>query len=98
MYVTEQIEGLLKLAALDAAKGEVINIGNVNEITVLELAKKVIEITDSPSPIQFSPLPEDDLLRRSPDISKAKQILGWEPKVPLDKGLKRMVAWISHNL
>jgi UDP-glucuronate decarboxylase len=93
-YITDQIEGLLRLAALDAARGQVINIGNVNEITVLELAQKVIEVTGSQSPISFHPLPEDDPLRRRPDVTRAKQILGWEPKVPLEKGLVRTVEWV----
>lgn len=94
-YVTDQIEGLLRLAALDAAEGQVINIGNVNEITVLELARKVIEVTGSRSPVSFHPLPEDDPLRRRPDVTRAKEILGWEPKVPLEYGLKRMVEWVK---
>jgi len=94
-YVTDQIEGLLLLASLDEARGQVINIGNVGEITVLALAKKVIEITGSPSTITFHPLPEDDPLRRRPDVTRAKQILGWEPKVPLEKGLIRTIEWIK---
>jgi UDP-glucuronate decarboxylase len=93
-YVTDQIEGLLRLASLDAARGQVINIGNVNEITVLALAKKVIEITGSSSIVSFHPLPEDDPLRRRPDITRAKLILGWEPKVPLEKGLVRTIEWV----
>jgi UDP-glucuronate decarboxylase len=93
-YVTDQIEGLLRLASLDKARGQVINIGNVNEITVLGLAKKVIEITGSSSAISFYPLPEDDPLRRRPDVTRAKQLLGWEPKVPLEKGLVRTIEWI----
>ncbi len=93
-YVTDQIEGLLLLASVDEARGQVINIGNVNEITVLELAKKVIEIPGSSSTITFQPLPEDDPRRRRPDVTRAKQILGWEPKVPLEKGLVRTIAWI----
>ncbi|MDD1682815.1 MAG: SDR family oxidoreductase [Methanoregula sp.] len=93
-YVTDQIEGLLRLASLDTARGQVINIGNTNEITILELAKKVIEITGSSSEISFSPLPEDDPLRRRPDVTRAKQLLGWEPKVPLEKGLERTIAWV----
>jgi UDP-glucuronate decarboxylase len=93
-YVTDQIEGLLRLAALDNAEGEVINIGNVNEITVLELAHKVIEVTGSRSPVSYHPLPEDDPMRRRPDITKAKEILGWEPKVPLEKGLGRTIEWV----
>jgi len=93
-YVTDQIEGLLRLASLDAARGQVINIGNVNEITVLTLAKKVIEITGSSSTLSFHPLPEDDPLRRRPDVTRAKQLLEWEPKVPLEKGLVRTIEWI----
>ena len=93
-YVTDQVEGLLRLASLDAARGQVINIGNVNEITVLTLAKKVIEITGSSSTLSFHPLPEDDPLRRRPDVTRAKKILGWEPKVPLEKGLVRTIEWI----
>jgi len=93
-YVTDQIEGLLRLAAFDAAKGQVINIGNVNEITVLELAKKVIALTGSKSPLSYSPLPEDDPLRRRPNVTNAKEILGWVPKTPLETGLKRTIAWI----
>jgi UDP-glucuronate decarboxylase len=94
-YVTDQIEGLLRLAALDAAEGQVINIGNVNEITVLELAKKVIALSGSSSSISFHPLPEDDPLRRRPDVTKAREILTWQPKVPLEKGLMRVIEWIK---
>ena len=93
-YVTDQIEGLLRLASLDAARGQVINIGNVNEITVLTLAKKVIKLTGSSSTLSFHPLPEDDPLRRRPDVTRAKQLLEWEPKVPLEKGLVRTIEWI----
>jgi UDP-glucuronate decarboxylase len=94
-YVTDQIEGLLRLASMDAAEGQVINIGNVNEITVLELAKKVIGRTGSKSAISYQPLPEDDPLRRNPDITKAGEILGWEPKASLDYGLMRTIEWIK---
>jgi len=93
-YVTDQIEGLLLLASVDEARGQVINIGNVNEITVLALAKLVIKITGSSSTITFHPLPEDDPHRRRPDVTRAKQMLGWEPKVPLEKGLVRTIDWI----
>jgi UDP-glucuronate decarboxylase len=94
-YVTDQVEGLLRLASLDAARGQVINIGNVDEITVLALAKKVIGITGSSSSLSFHPLPQDDPLRRRPDITRAKQVLDWEPKVPLEKGLVRTIEWIK---
>jgi UDP-glucuronate decarboxylase len=96
-YVTDQIEGLLRLATLDAAEGQVINIGNVNEITVLELAKKVITLTGSKSDLSYSPLPEDDPLRRRPDVTRAKEILGWVPKTSLETGLGRTIEWIQQS-
>lgn len=94
-YVTDQIEGLLRLAALDTAEGRLINIGNVNEIAVYELARKVITLTGSKSTLSFHPLPEDDPLRRRPDVTRAKEILGWVPKATLEKGLGRTIEWIK---
>ena len=94
-YITDQIEGLMKLAALDEARGEVINIGNVNEITVLELARKIVALIRSSSDFAFAPLPLDDPLRRRPDITKARKVLGWEPTVPLEKGLLRTIDWVK---
>ncbi len=93
-YVTDQIAGLLRLASLDDAEGEVINIGNVQEVTVMDLARKVISLTNSESGFSYQPLPVDDPLRRWPDITKAKEILGWKPKVSLKTGLVRTIAWI----
>ena len=90
-YVTDQTEGLLRLASLDKARGQVINIWNVNEITIIGLVKKVIEMTGSSSKVSFHLLPEDDPLRRRPDVARAKQVLGWEPKVPLENGLVRTI-------
>lgn len=72
-----------------------INIGNFNEITVLELARKIVALTDSSSDFVFAPLPLDDPLRRRPDIAKARKILGWEPKVSLDNGLIRTIEWVK---
>ena len=92
-YVTDQVEGLLKLAFSEGAKGEVVNIGSDKEITILELAKLIQELTNSSSKIEFYPLPKDDPPRRQPDITKAKEILGWEPKVGLKEGLSKMIKW-----
>ena len=64
------------------------NIGNPGEFTVLECAKLVLQVTGSKSKLRFGPLPEDDPKQRRPDISKAKKLLGWEPKVDLETGLK----------
>jgi UDP-glucuronate decarboxylase len=94
-YVTDQIEGLLRLAALDEARGEVINIGNINEITILDLARKIVELTGSSSDFAFTPFPQDDPLRRKPDITKAKRILNWEPKVSLEQGLLKTISWVK---
>jgi len=92
-YVTDQIEGLLRLLWVDNAAGEIVNIGNPDEITILELAEVIKKITNSESPIEFySPQP-DDPRRRCPDISKARELLKWEPKVELEKGLTKLVGW-----
>jgi UDP-glucuronate decarboxylase len=92
-YLTDQIEGLLKLAYLDKAKASVVNIGNDKETTILEMAKMVLNLTGSRSEITFQPLPEDDPLRRKPVIARARKILSWEPKVPLEEGLARTIEW-----
>ena len=96
-YVTDQVEGLLKLALSEEAKGEVVNIGSDKEITILELAKLIQELTNSSSEIIFKELPKDDPLRRKPDITKAKEILGWEPKVELKEGLLKMIEWFKEK-
>ena len=96
-YVTDQIEGLLKLVFLDGMQGEVVNIGSDKEVTVLEIADLIKRLTNSKSEIVFSKLPEDDPVRRKPDIGKAKRVLGWEPKVGLQDGLRRMVRWVMEK-
>lgn len=96
-YLTDQIEGLLKLAFSEKANGEVVNIGSGEEITILELAKLVKELTDSDSEIEFYPLPTDDPIRRKPDITKAKMLLHWEPKVGLEEGLRKMIEWFKEK-
>ena len=90
-YVTDQVTGLLKLAGYDGIDGSVINIGNPLEMSVLDLARKIIEITGSKSVISYHPLPPDDPQRRFPDISRAAEVLKWEPEVDLDYGLRVMI-------
>ena len=90
-YMTDQVEGLLRFAYLDEGRDKIINIGNEDEVKITDLAKKIKDLTDSSSKIANYPLPEDDPLRRCPDITKAKKILGWEPKISLDDGLNRMI-------
>lgn len=96
-YLTDQIEGLLKLASREEAKGSVVNIGNDLETSVLDMARKVLEITGSSSEIAFHPLPKDDPLRRKPVITRAREILGWEPKVSLEDGLARTIEWYKSS-
>ena len=96
-YVTDQVECLLKLAFSEGAKGEVVNIGSDIEITILELAELIRELTNSSSEIVFEELPEDDPPRRKPDITKAKELLGWEPKVELEEGLSKMIKWFEEK-
>ena len=85
-YVSDEIEGILRLAKSDEHLP--VNIGNPTEFTILECAKKVLEVTGSKSKIKYEPLPQDDPKQRRPDISKARELLGWEPKVDLESGLR----------
>ncbi|MFH0795848.1 MAG: UDP-glucuronic acid decarboxylase family protein [Candidatus Omnitrophota bacterium] len=95
-YVSDLVRGLVRLAE-NAQKSKesysVVNLGNPEEITVLNLAKKVVSLCDSRSKIVFKPLPEDDPTRRCPDISRAKKLLGWEPEIGMEEGLKITIAW-----
>ncbi len=90
-YVDDTIRAIMLMMKNDAANGEIINIGNPNEITVLNLAKLIKELTNSSSDIVFLPLPKDDPKQRRPNIDKAKKILDWEPKVSLEEGLRRTI-------
>lgn len=92
-YVEDMVKGILKLMKSEGAGP--INIGNPVEMTVLDLAKKIKEITKSASPIVFKDLPENDPKQRRPDITKAKNELAWRPKVDLDEGLKRTIKWFK---
>ena len=95
-YVDDLVAGLNKL--LHADYHLPVNIGNPAEMTVLEFAKKIIEMTGSKSTIIYKPLPEDDPQVRQPDISKAKEILGWEPKVALETGLIKTIEYFRSRL
>jgi dTDP-glucose 4,6-dehydratase len=89
-YVSDLIRGLYGLATSDEHLP--VNIGNPHEMTLLELAEAVIRATGSKSEIVFEALPVDDPQVRQPDITRAQQVLGWEPEVELDEGLKRLLA------
>jgi dTDP-glucose 4,6-dehydratase len=90
-YVDDLIEGIRRLMEVDYPYP--VNLGNPEEYRVLELAQLVKELTGSPSPIAFLPLPEDDPKQRRPDITLARRLLGWEPRVPVREGLKRTIAY-----
>ena len=93
-YVSDLVAGIQKAMFTAETKGEVFNLGNPGEFTILELARLAIEISGSRSEIEFRPLLfDDDPTRRRPDIGKAKERLGWEPLVPLREGLEKAIAW-----
>jgi UDP-glucuronate decarboxylase len=92
-YRDDLVEGMIRMMnGPDEFVGPV-NLGNQGEFTILELAKQVIALTDSKAKIVHRPLPQDDPTRRQPDITLAKKMLGWEPKVPLREGLEKTIAW-----
>jgi nucleoside-diphosphate-sugar epimerase len=90
-YVDDLIAGFLTFMATPADVVGPLNLGNPHEFTIIDLARKVIELTGSPSNIVHRPLPHDDPKQRQPDIAKAKELLAWSPQVPLDDGLKRTI-------
>jgi nucleoside-diphosphate-sugar epimerase len=92
-YVSDLVTGLEKAMFTKGARGEVFNLGNPDEYTVLELARNIVKLTGSKSKIVFKRLPSDDPTKRKPDITKAKKILGWEPKVSLEKGLNKTIDY-----
>ena len=95
-YVDDLIEGIKKLLYSDEA--DPVNLGNPEEITVLDFAKEIIDLTGSKSRIIFCPLPENDPKVRQPDITKAKTILGWEPRVSRQEGLRRTLQYFKKKL
>jgi dTDP-glucose 4,6-dehydratase len=90
-YYTDLIDGIYRLLTSDVDTP--VNIGNPSEYSILEFARKILEITGSRSEIVFEELPVDDPKVRQPDISKARKLLGWEPRVPLDEGLRRTIDY-----
>lgn len=93
-YVSDEIEGFVRLAK--ATEHLPVNIGNPNEFTILECAQKVIEVTGSKSKLRYGPLPPDDPKQRCPDISKAKSLLGWGPKIDLEMGLRLSLEYFRN--
>jgi len=94
-YVDDLVDGLFRLMHSPPEITGPINLGNPGEFTMLELAETVVELTHSKSTIEFHELPQDDPTRRRPDITRASESLGWEPKVPLREGLSRTIAYFE---
>ncbi len=97
-YVDDQVEAIVRLMDSPPDFTGPVNIGNPIESSILELAKRIIELTASKSRLVFQPLPHDDPRQRCPDIGLAKKTLGWEPKVPLEKGLKQTIRYFDQLL
>ena len=95
-YIDDLVRGLHRL--LEVEHHLPVNLGNPHEMTVLEFAKKIIGLTGSKSEIVYQPLPQDDPQVRQPDITKARQLLGWEPQVHADEGLKRTIEFFRERL
>src|SRR5207248_10534560 len=94
-YVDDLVRGLVLLA--ESGEHMPVNIGNPNELTLLDLAEKVLKTTGSSSEIVFEALPIDDPQVRQPDITRAKQVLGWQPEIELEDGLRRMLAALGRE-
>jgi UDP-glucuronate decarboxylase len=97
-YVDDLVDGLIRLMNSPAGATGPVNLGNPAEFTMLELAKKVLALAGGDGPIEHRPLPPDDPVRRRPDIGLARELLGWEPTVPLDEGLRRTVGYFRDAL
>lgn len=95
-YVSDMVDGLIGLMESKVADGPV-NLGNPHEVDVNDLVERILRLTGSASTVVHRPLPVDDPRRRKPDISRAKRLLGWEPKVELEQGLQATIAWFAEE-
>ncbi|NQT28720.1 MAG: SDR family oxidoreductase [Candidatus Omnitrophica bacterium] len=95
-YVDDLVEGIIKMMNIDYKLP--LNLGNPVEFTVIELANLVLKLTGSKSKIEYLPLPEDDPKQRQPDISKVKRMLGWQPKISLEEGLKKTIEYFKNRI
>ncbi|KQP97594.1 epimerase [Rathayibacter sp. Leaf185] len=93
LYVDDLVDGILRMA--DSADAGPINLGSIDELELGDLARRIVAIIGSDSEIRYEPRPVDDPERRKPDITKAREILGWEPTVPLEDGLARTIEWFA---
>lgn len=96
-YVSDMVEGIFRMGKVEGLKGEVVNLGNEDERTILELAELIKKIANYKGELKFQDLPSDDPTRRRPDITKARTLLNWEPKVDLMTGLKSTLEYFQKN-
>ena len=94
-FVDDMVSGLEKTMFSEKTQGEVLNLGNPDEKTILEFAEIIIRLTSSSSKMQFEDLPQDDPYRRKPDINKAKSLISWEPRVSLEEGIKKTIEFFK---
>lgn len=94
-YIDDMIEGIKKTMFSDDSKGQVVNMGNPTELTILNISDLIKKMTNSSSQIVFEEFPQDDPKQRKPDITKVKTLLGWEPKVDINEGLKKTIDYIK---
>ncbi len=94
-YIDDMVDGIIRMMESKAGITGPINLGNPDEFTMEELAEKILEKTGSKSPLSYKPLPQDDPEQRQPDIRLARELLGWEPKIALDRGLDKAIAYFS---
>jgi UDP-glucuronate decarboxylase len=97
-YVDDLVEAFIRLMDTDDTVTGPINLGNPGEFTIRQLAEMVVRLTGSRSQIEYRPLPSDDPQQRQPDISKAREVLGWQPTIPLEQGLTRTIAYFDDLL
>jgi UDP-glucuronate decarboxylase len=97
-FVSDLVEGIYKLLSLEAPVNTPVNLGNSNEFSMLELAEKVIQVTQSNSEIVFEPLPQDDPRQRRPDITLAKVLLGWQPLINLESGIEKTADYFRKEM
>jgi dTDP-glucose 4,6-dehydratase len=95
-YVSDLVEGLWRL--MERGGSDPVNIGNPHEMTLLQLAERILRLAGSRSQIVFKPLPEDDPKVRQPDIGRARSLLAWEPRVDTEEGLRLTLEWFRHKL
>ncbi len=97
-YVDDMVDGMIQLMAVPDDVNGPVNLGNSSEISISELAQKVIAQTGSRSTIEYKPLPTDDPVQRCPDLTRARQLIDWQPKVPLEDGLKNTIDYFEESL